>query len=114
MLWNCNKGLTLIEVICTLSIWLLLCSSLLPHLMTIIIERKNAEIQQIGNSILSDELQLMFHTEVLLPTEKFVTRNNITYIITVKKENGSQLREVCISWSDKLERNREKCGYVYT
>lgn len=110
MLVKDKRGFTMVEMLLSVSIWLMLCATLLPQLMLIITERRNTEIYNMGNQLLSEELQKEFNGEPLniVSTEK----NGVTYKFSKSYNERLQKWELCVTWEDKLSKTYERCGYI--
>ncbi|MCH1624914.1 type II secretion system protein [Ferdinandcohnia quinoae] len=112
MLLKCKKGFTLLEMLIALTIWLLLCTVFLPKLTVILIERKNIEIMNTGNKILSEELAQAFQDTWFEVGEEVIVKENYSYVLMRELNENIQKWEVCVSWTDKRNRIVERCGYA--
>lgn len=112
MFLKCEKGFTLIEMLLALTIWLMLCTMLLPKLMFVLVERKNIEIMNTGNIILNEELTHIFQDEWIGIGDEMIVKENITYHIAREFNDEIEQWELCLSWKDKRNRHVERCGYA--
>ncbi|MEH7238476.1 type II secretion system protein [Bacillus sp. JJ1562] len=109
MLVKDKRGFTMVEMLLSVSIWFLLCVTLLPQLMLIMTERRNTEIFNMGNQLLSEELQNEYNGASTLNN---VVKDGITYKFTKNFNEELQKWELCVTWEDKLSKTYERCGYV--
>ncbi|MEH7384952.1 prepilin-type N-terminal cleavage/methylation domain-containing protein [Bacillus sp. JJ1521] len=104
-----KRGFTMVEMLLSVSIWFMLCVTLLPQLMLIITERRNTEIFNMGNQLLSEKLQEEYNGESIL---NHVVKDGVTYTFSKNLNEELQKWEVCVTWEDKLSKTYERCGYV--
>ncbi|RFB10563.1 type II secretion system protein [Bacillus sp. HNG] len=109
MLVRDKRGFTMVEMLLSVSIWFMLCVTLLPQLMLIITERKNTEIFNIGTQLLSEELQKEYNGE---PSLNHLVKYGVTYTFSKKFNEVLQKSELCVTWEDKLSKTYERCGYL--
>ncbi|MEH7380011.1 type II secretion system protein [Bacillus sp. JJ1533] len=109
MLVRDKRGFTLVEMLLSISIWLMLCVTLLPQLMIIMTERRNAEIYSMGTQLLSEELQKEYNGEATLD---YVNEDGVTYKISKNLNEDLKKWELCVTWEDRLSKKYERCGYV--
>ncbi|MFS0861537.1 hypothetical protein AB3M96_02400 [Fredinandcohnia sp. 179-A 10B2 NHS] len=102
----------MLEMLLAVSVWLLLCTILLPQFIVVLAERNNIEILTIGNQLLSEELQAAFQGGVDKYDSKVLEKGGTRYWLTREYNAESNMWEVCNSWEDKLGRKVERCGYV--
>ncbi|MFS1517940.1 competence type IV pilus minor pilin ComGE [Bacillus sp. SM2101] len=108
MFKNCN-GFSMIELLISLSIWLLLLLILLPPLTHIVQERKNIQLINTANHIVSNRLQI-YHTESYFIDEQIEVSN---YKFTVAWEDANELlAKVCVSYTDFRKEEKKRCGYT--
>ncbi|MFT4412613.1 prepilin-type N-terminal cleavage/methylation domain-containing protein [Fredinandcohnia humi] len=112
MLLSCRRGFTMIEMLLSVSIWILLTTTLLPPFMMILLERKNGEILQSGNHFLSEKLQEAYHGSAENGEDSIVFRNGTTFHFTRSFNEELQKWELCVAWVDMQSRNNKRCGYV--
>ena len=110
MLVRNERGFTLVEMLLSVSIWLMLCATLLPQLLIIMSERRNTEIFNVGRQLLSEELDKEYNGEDS-NLDKIVL-NGVTYQFSKNANDELQVLELCISWEDKLSKTYERCGYI--
>lgn len=109
MLVKDKRGFTMVEMLLSVSIWFLLCVTLLPQQMLIMTERRNTEIFNMGNQLLSEELQKEYNGESILNN---VVKDGVTYKFAKKFNEELQKWELCVTWEDKLSKTYERCGYI--
>ncbi|MEH7224578.1 type II secretion system protein [Bacillus sp. JJ1566] len=109
MLLKDKRGFTMLEMLLSVSIWLMLCVTLLPQLMLIMTERRNTDIFNMGSQLLSEELQKEYNGESTLNN---VEKDGVTYKFSKSFNEGLQKWELCVNWEDKLSKTYERCGYV--
>nr|WP_214480245.1 hypothetical protein [Bacillus sp. SM2101] len=99
----------MIELLISLSIWLLLLLILLPPLTHIVQERKNIQLINTANHIVSNRLQI-YHTESYFIDEQIEVSN---YKFTVAWEDANELlAKVCVSYTDFRKEEKKRCGYT--
>ncbi|THE15484.1 type II secretion system protein [Bacillus timonensis] len=109
MLVKDKRGFTMVEMLLSVSIWLMLCVTLLPQLMFIMTERRNTEIFNIGTQLLSEELQKGYNGESAI---NHLVKYGVTYKFTKNYNETFQKSELCVTWEDKLSRTYERCGFL--
>lgn len=109
---KCEKGYTMLEMLLSVSVWLLLCTTLLPQFIVVVAERKNIEILTTGNQLLSEELQTAFQGGVEEYDNKVLEKDGTRYWFTKEYHDESNMWVMCNLWDDKLGRKVERCGYV--
>lgn len=110
MLVRDKRGFTMVEMLLSVTIWLMLCVTLLPHLMVIIAERKNNDLLNMGNQLLAEELQKEFNGET--SSLKPIAKGGVTYQFTRSLNEELQKWQLCVTWEDKLGKSYERCGYT--
>lgn len=110
MLVRNKRGFTLVEMLLAVSIWLMLCATLLPQLLLIMTERKNTEIYSRGRQLLSEELNKEYNGDE--SNLDRVIKNGVTYLFSKTFNEELQKWELCITWEDKLSKTYERCGYL--
>ncbi|WP_084795407.1 type II secretion system protein [Bacillus sinesaloumensis] len=109
MLLRDKRGFTLVEMLLSVSIWLMLCATLLPQLMILVTERKNTDILNMGNQLLAEELQKGFNGEPSQATTEVI--DGVTYQFFKSYNVMLDKWELCVAWEDKLSKRYERCGY---
>lgn len=109
MLVRNKQGFTMVEMLLSVSIWFLLCVTLLPQLMLIITERRNTEIFNMGNQLLSEKLQEEYSGESAL---EHMVKDGVTYKFSKQFNEELNKWELCVMWEDKRSKTYERCGYV--
>ncbi len=74
-------------------------------------ERRNTEIFNNGNQLLSEELQKAYNGDVLILNDT-VERDGVTYKFSKEYNDELEKWKLCISWEDKLSKSIERCGYI--
>lgn len=110
MLRNC-KGFSLIETLVAFSIWFLLLGTILPQMIQVIQERKSTYLLNTANELLYEELQSFVYEEEN-KISKAIQKNNESFFILWEEVDNQRLAKACISWTDKLNRGVERCGYA--
>ncbi|WP_010678103.1 competence type IV pilus minor pilin ComGE [Bacillus timonensis] len=110
MLVKDKRGFTMVEMLLSVSIWLMLCATLLPQFMFIMTERRNIDLRNMGNQLLTEELQKEFNGEA--SNLGSTVKNGVTYQFSKTYNEGLQGWQLCVSWQDKLTKTYERCGYI--
>ncbi|MCC3356742.1 type II secretion system protein [Bacillus sp. REN16] len=109
MLLKNERGFTLVEMLLSVSIWFMLCVTLLPQLMLIITERRNTDIYNIGTQLLSEELQKEYNGDSSVMN---IVKDGVSYNFQKSFNGELQKWELCVNWEDKLSKTYERCGYI--
>lgn len=109
MLVKDKRGFSMVEMLLSVSIWLMLCVTLLPQLMFIITERRNTEIFNVGTQLLSEELQKEYNGESSI---NHLEKYGVTYKFAKNYNEKIQKWELCVTWEDKLSKTKERCGFL--
>ncbi|MGX1983065.1 competence protein ComGE [Thermolongibacillus altinsuensis] len=95
-------GFTMVELLVSLSIWFILISLLLPHWTIVALERENKKQESIARQVFYEQ---MIRTDFIYSKE--VIRQGRTFLVSF---TGNEL---CVRWTDLLERQKERCGYKF-
>jgi competence protein ComGE len=101
-----NEGFFLLELLLSLSTWLIALGILLPYMIHITNQSLTLELEKTATHLLYDELEKM-KVEGITATNKTVTRNGVTYEVKSRASGGAL--EVCVLFKDHKQTNFEKC-----
>ena len=101
-----NDGFFLVELLLSLSTWLIALGFLLPYIIQVTNQSEGLELEKTATHILYDELEKM-KVDGSTGSNKSVTRNGVIY--EVEKRTSETVVEVCISYQDSSQTDCEKC-----
>ena len=101
-----NDGFFLVELLLSLSTWMIALGFLLPFVIQVTNQSEGLELEKTATHILYDELEKM-KVEGNIGSNKSVTRNGVIY--EVEKRVSETVLEVCISYKDSSQTDCEKC-----
>jgi competence protein ComGE len=103
----CRKcsGFTLVEAVFALALLFVVTTALLPMFTQIMLERKNIDLKEKAQQLLSVAL----HEEQMKP-ETTVVDGRTTFVLHSYYEENDMWK-VCVRWNDYAGRSLERCGY---
>ncbi|MDF0727788.1 type II secretion system protein [Cytobacillus sp. S13-E01] len=110
MLKKCERGITMLEVLVSFSIWLLLILTLVPSLILLKQERDNIQTLNNGNQLLYEEL-ISYKEDRSLKQNSTIIRGGTSFILTWDFTSDTSIVTACVSWEDKRNRMIKRCGY---
>lgn len=105
---NC-KGFSLAETMTAFSIWLIIVTVLIPHLVLLTQERANTKQSLTAIKLLHEKVQNVSFLEAEKVNET-ITRDNIAYKLTWKEEMSD--KKACLEWTNYYQKTKSICLLV--
>ncbi|TKC19888.1 competence type IV pilus minor pilin ComGE [Robertmurraya kyonggiensis] len=109
MLRNC-RGFFLVELLLSLSIWMVMTVSLLP--LYIHVSKQSLDIQQeVQATHLLYEVLQRYVLEAVAE-DNSITREKFVFAVIWEKESDGEPKRVCVNYEDAFQRAQQKCERV--
>lgn len=101
-----NEGFFLVELLLSLSTWLIALGILLPYVIQVTNQSIELELEKTATHLLYDLLEKM-KVDGSTASNKSITRNGVIY--EVESRTSETGLEVCITFKARSQENGEKC-----
>lgn len=107
-MWRKNEGFFLVEMLLTLSAWLVIASVLFPLIIKAVNQSLQVKQQFLANEILYESL-IDAKKKAEFPVTETIVVDQTIFEVYPKGNGGSANMEVCIKYEDILQQSHETC-----
>nr|WP_162144522.1 competence type IV pilus minor pilin ComGE [Ectobacillus panaciterrae] len=111
IIFACEKGFTLLEMMASLSLLMVLCTLVFPQVILLMREEKNTQIRHEAHVLLKEQISSYYMDSAYSQTFTSAVAGTVYEVLWTDVQERNEKR-VCMMWNDMNQQRQERCVHV--